>query len=282
MIAEKRRRYIEMAGYAAGLVIMSAAYPLFFLDNDIAPGGLSGVAMLLRGYLPINVGLTTFILNVPLFLLGYRQRGFAFIARSFLAMTVTSVLIDSLPFPTLTRDAMLASLGGGVLLGVGLGLVIRANATTGGTDMAAMMLHRRFPALSIGGILLAIDCVVILGAAIVFEPQSALYALVALYVSTRTMDAVVTGFDTAKAYFIISDDHAAIASRVMSDLRRGVTLLHSRGAYTGAEREVLLCVVTRTQAPMLRRIVCSADPAAFMIATDVREAMGEGFEREDS
>ncbi|GHU72537.1 membrane protein [Clostridia bacterium] len=279
MTAETRRRWAEMIGYAAGLIIMSAAYPLFFLANDIAPGGLSGVAMLLREWLPLNVGMMTFILNLPLFVLGYRQRGFAFIARSFLAMTVTSMLIDALPFAPLTRDPLLAALGGGALLGIGLGLVIRANATTGGTDMAAMMLHKRFPILSIGGILLAIDCVVILGAAVVFEPQSALYALAALYVSTRTMDAVVTGFDTAKAFFIISDEHAVIAQKIMTELERGVTLLHSKGAYTGAEREVLLCVVTRTQAPQLRRIVLAADPKAFLIATEVREAMGEGFEK---
>ncbi|MDR2656612.1 MAG: YitT family protein [Oscillospiraceae bacterium] len=278
MTAENRRRLIEMTGYAAGLVIMSAAYPLFFLDNDIAPGGLSGVAMLLHQWLPVNVGMMTFILNVPLFAIGYRQRGFAFIARSFLAMTVTSMLIDVLPFRVLTRDSMLAALGGGTMLGVGLGLVIRANATTGGTDMAAMMLHKRFPALSIGGILLTIDCVVILGAAVAFEPQSALYALAALFVSTRAMDAVVTGFDTAKAFFIISDNHAEIAKRILEDMERGVTMLHGKGAYTGMERDVLLCVVTRTQAPMLRRIVCAADPKAFLIATDVREAMGEGFE----
>ncbi|MDR0396024.1 MAG: YitT family protein [Oscillospiraceae bacterium] len=279
MTDANRRRWIDMAGYAAGIVIMSAAYPLFFLENDIAPGGLSGVAMLLHRWLPVSVGMTTFILNVPLFALGYRQRGFAFIARSFLAMAATSVLIDALPFQTLTRDAMLASLGGGVMLGAGLGLVIRANATTGGTDMAAIMLHRRFPVLSIGGILLAIDCVVILGAAVVFEPQSALYALTALFVSTRAMDAVVTGFDAAKAFFIISDKHAAISARILADMERGVTLLHSKGAYTGAEREVLLCVVTRVQAPMLKRIVCAEDPRAFMIATDVREAMGEGFDQ---
>lgn len=146
--------------------------------------------------------------------------------------------------------------------------------------MAAMMIHKRLPALSIGVVLLAIDCVVILGAGIVFEPQSALYALVALFVSTRAMDAVVTGFDTAKAFFIISDNHTVICERILEDLERGVTLLHSKGAYTGAEREVLLCVVTRTQAPLLRKIVCAADPKAFMIATDVHEAMGEGFEQD--
>ena len=267
------------AQYIAGMVLMSAAYPLFYLSNNIAPGGLSGVAMILNELIKVPVGLTTFVLNVPLFAIGFRQRGYQFVIRSFIAMTITSLLIDWLPFAPLTADPMLASFGGGVILGIGLGLILRANATTGGTDMAAMLIHKRFPVLSIGAILMGIDCVVVLGAGVVFEPQAALYSLVTVYLSTRVMDRVVEGFDTAKAFFIISDAHQAIAKEIMEKMERGVTLLESRGAYSGTRRDVLLSVVTRTQVPQLKRVVHSIDPRAFMVVTDVSEAVGEGFEK---
>ncbi|MDR1569189.1 MAG: YitT family protein [Oscillospiraceae bacterium] len=272
-----RDDWLCSAQFILGVVLMSASYPLFFLTNDIAPGGLSGVAMILNELIRVPVGMTTFALNVPLFAIGFRMRGTAFVLRSFAAMTVTSALIDWLPLAPLTADPMLAAVGGGALLGVGLGFVLRANATTGGTDMAAMLLHKRFPLLSIGGMLMAIDCLVIIGAAIVFEPQSALYSLVTLYLSTRVMDRVVEGFDTAKAFFIISNSHAKIASEIMKTMERGVTLLNSRGGYSGEQRDVLLCVITRTQIQQLKRVVHSIDPKAFMIVTDVSEAMGEGF-----
>jgi len=270
-------RTLKITVLIAGVITMALAYPMFFLENNIAPGGLSGIAMMLNHLWGFPVGLSTFIMNLPLFALGYRQRGHAFILRSFAAMTAVSFLIDWLPVPTLTFDPLLAALGGGVLLGLGLGLVLRADATTGGTDMAAALLHRRFPILSIGGILLAIDCIVILGAGIVFEPQAALYALVALYVSTRVMDTVVVGFDTARAFYIISDQHTEIARRILDELSRGATILNGHGAYSGKERNVLLCVVKRLQVPQLKRIVASVDPTAFMIVTHAHEVIGEGF-----
>ena len=270
-------RTLKITVLIAGVITMALAYPMFFLENNIAPGGLSGIAMMLNHLWGFPVGLSTFIMNLPLFALGYRQRGHAFILRSFAAMTAVSFLIDWLPVPTLTFDPLLAALGGGVLLGLGLGLVLRADATTGGTDMAAALLHRRFPILSIGGILLAIDCIVILGAGIVFEPQAALYALVALYVSTRVMDTVVVGFDTARAFYIISDQHIEIARRILDELSRGATILNGRGAYSGLERNVLLCVVKRLQVTQLKRIIASVDPTAFMIVTHAHEVIGDGF-----
>ena len=275
----KRSDFIREAQFVAGMVVMASAYPMFLLANDIAPGGVSGVAMVLHRLIGVPVGLTTFVLNLPLFAIGYRQRGKPFVIRSFIAMAATSFMIDGLKIATLTSDPMLASFGGGVTLGIGLGLVLRTNATTGGSDMAAMLIHRRFPLMSVGGVLLAIDCVVVLGAGIVFEPQAALYSLVALFISTRVMDRVVEGFDTAKAIIIISDEHAAIAGSILEQMERGVTLLASRGAYSGAQRDTLLCVVTRTQVPQLKRVVNAIDPKAFMIVADVSEAMGEGFEK---
>ena len=145
--------------------------------------------------------------------------------------------------------------------------------------MAASLLHTRFPTLSVGGMLLGIDFVVILLAGIVFDMEAALYSLVALYLSARLMDQVVEGLNPAKAFFIISNEHRTIAGAILQQMDRGVTLLQSRGGYSGAERDVLLCVVTRLQTMQLKRIVASVDPKAFMIVTDVHEAMGEGFKK---
>lgn len=269
----------DLAALAVGVVLMALAYPLFFLSNRIAPGGLTGVAMVINELWPVPVGLLTFVLNLPLFLVSLLRRGGGFVLRSFVAMLCVSAIIDLAPVPPLTADPMLAAIAGGVLLGVGLGLVIRSGATTGGTDMAASLLHTRFPTLSVGGMLLGIDFVVILLAGIVFDMEAALYSLVALYLSARLMDQVVEGLNPAKAFFIISNEHRTIAGAILQQMDRGVTLLQSRGGYSGAERDVLLCVVTRLQTMQLKRIVASVDPKAFMIVTDVHEAMGEGFKK---
>lgn len=175
---------------------------------------------------------------------------------------------------------MLAAIFGGLTMGAGIGLVIRGGATTGGTDMAAMLVHEQIPAISVGGVLMGIDCLVILLAGIVFDLQSALFALIALYIATRVMDRVIEGLENAKAFFIFSGQSQAIADAVLTRMNRGATLLRAQGAYSRQERDVLLCVVTRMQIPQLKAIVNELDPNAFLMLTDVREALGEGFTRE--
>ena len=270
----------DLAELAVGVVLMALAYPLFFLDSRIAPGGLTGVARVINRLWRVPGGLMAFLLNLPLFLISFFHRGSGFVLRSFAAMVCVSAIIDLAPVPAITGDPLLAAIAGGVLLGVGLGLVIRSGATTGGTDMAASLLHGRFPALSVGGILLGIDFLVILLAGIVFDMEAALYSLAALYLSARLVDQVVEGLNPAKAFSIISNEHRPIASAILQQMARGVTLLQSRGAYSGAEGDVLLCVVTRLQTMQLKRIVASVDPRAFVIVTDVHEVMGEGFSRD--
>jgi len=278
--ALNRQNIIWLAQFSLGIFIMSLSYPLFLIENNIAPGGVSGVAMIVNHLAPkLRIGLMTFVFNIPLFIIGYRQRGRGFIIASFIAMAATSYLIDALRVNVLTNDLVLAAAGGGVVLGIGLGLIMRSNATSGGSDMAAMLLHKKFPILSVGAILMGLDCLVIIAAGIVFEPQAALYAMVTVIISTRVMDQVVEGFNTAKAFFIVSDNYAEITKAILEKLERGVTLLNSKGAYSRTEREVLLCVVTRTQIQAVKRIVYEIDPRAFMILTDAHEVLGEGFSK---
>lgn len=277
MDKEKGHAWQSWAGLALGVIVMGLAYPLFFIEHQIAPGGLTGVATVIHHMVPIPVGLLTFLLNLPLFFISFLRKGRGFVLRSFIAMMGVSAVIDLAPVAAVTTDPMLAAVAGGVMLGVGLGFVLRSGTTTGGTDMAAALIHEKFPVISVGGVLWGIDCVVILAAGLVFDFQVALYSMVALYLSTKLMDQVIEGLNTAKAFFIITDEHEQLTKEIMTQMDRGVTLLHGKGGYSGVEREVLLCVVTRLQTMQLKRIVSQVDAKAFVIVTDVHEAMGEGF-----
>ena len=263
-----------------GALITGASYTYFFIPNNIAPGGITGIATVLNhliGWPP--VGTLSFILNIPLFLLGYRSGGQLFVLRSFIAMMLLSLFIDVLPGDPVTDDGMLASIFGGILLGLGLGLVLRAGATTGGTDLAAQMVHKRFSFISVGTFLFGIDCMVILLAGVVFDVQAALVALIALYVSTKVMDMVIKGWNTEEQMMIISDFAPEIARRINTEMDRGATFIEATGAYTGEKRGMIYCVVTRAQIMQIKAIVSSVDPHAFVTVSAAHEVMGEGFKQ---
>lgn len=275
----KNRTLLSWLSLIAGIVLTAAPFPMFFVENDIAPGGITGVATLLHSATSLPVGMLSALLNAPLFLISWRRLGRAFAIKSLIGMLGVSAVIDLLPIGTVTRDPILASVFGGVIMGIGIGLVIRAGATTGGTDMAATLIHERFPALTVGGLLLALDFCVILASGLVFSLQSAMYALIAIFLTTQVMDRVVEGFESAKAFFVFSPKAEEISRVVLERMSRGATLLHGKGAFSGTEGDVLLCVVTRLQVPQFKQLVEEIDPAAFVMVTDVREALGEGFTR---
>ncbi|MCL1964885.1 MAG: YitT family protein [Firmicutes bacterium] len=264
---------------AAGVFLAAASFPLFFIPNDIAPGGVSGLSMIVHALTGFPVGTLAAVINIPLFVVSWKRMGQAFSLRSLICMLGVSILIDLLPVGPATADPILACVFGGVILGTGLGLVIRGGATTGGTDMAAAIIHERLPVITVGGFLLALDFGVILLSSLAFDMQSAMYATISIFLSTQVMDRVIEGFERAKAFFVFSRKSKEIADVVLKDLARGATLLHARGAYSGQEREVLLCVMTRLQIPRFKAMVRDVDPDAFLIVTDVREALGEGFTR---
>ena len=264
---------------AAGTILSAAPFPLFFIPNRIAPGGGAGIGTVVNALAGIPIGLLVAAINIPQFLVSWKRMGHWFAAKSLVCMLALSAMIDLLPVGAATNDPVLASVFGGVLMGSGIGLVIRGGATTGGTDMAAALIHERFPVISVGGFLLAIDFCVILFSGFVFSIQSAMYATIAIFLSSQVMDRVVEGFESAKAFFVFSRKSRAIGDAVLSGLGRGATFLHGRGAYTDEASDVLLCVITRLQIPRFKAIVRDIDPDAFLIVTDVREALGEGFSR---
>ena len=260
-----------------GTFLAALSLPLFFLPYDIAPGGISGISTVLASVLPLSVGLISFVLNVPLFLIGWRTVGWRFAVRSFIAMSLMSLFIDLVPVRDVSGNVMLASVFGGVLLGVGLGLVVRAGATTGGTDMAAKMIHSRVAFLPIAAILFLIDGLVVAVAALAFGLQAALWALIALFVSSQAMDSVIKGFNTAMQFLIISRDAEEIVRRIHTEIDRGCTRLMAEGTYSRLPVGTLLCVVSRTEAPRLKKLVAEVDPQAFVTVCNVHEALGEGF-----
>ena len=263
----------------AGCVIGGAAYPMLLTPNNIAPGGLTGVATIINYLFHLPIGIVSLAMNIPLFLLGWHTMGRGFAFRSLFATVLFSLCIDLLPLQPITEDPMLGTLFGGVLLGAGLGLIMRGGATTGGTDMIARMVHHKLTFISTGMFLFAIDCLVVLAAGIFMGMSEALYAFICIYACANVMDVVMLGMTSHKACYIITPAWENVRDRILKDMDRGATELRARGAYSGEERPVLLCVLTAQEVPTLKRIVQSEDEHAFMIITEAYEALGEGFSK---
>ncbi len=264
---------------------VSAVYAVGFCwcyqPNDIAFGGITGLAQIINVFLPwAPVGTVTILLNVPLFLLGWRFLGGRLLLSSLYAMAATSLAIDIVDhlvvFPPM--EPMLAAIFGGVILGATLGIIFLRGATTGGTDLAARLLKLRFQWLPLGKLLLAVDLLVIAATALAFQSlESALYGIVALYISSLVLDGVLYGLDTAKVAYIISEDSARIYAEISRQLDRGVTILPGRGGYSGQEKQVLLCAFKQREIAVIRAIVKGIDPDAFLIVCPAHEVLGEGF-----
>ena len=264
-----------------GSLIYALAYNIFFAPNQVAMGGLTGLGQVLNAVIPVlPVGGTVFAMNVPLFFLGWKYIGGHLLVSSLYAMTFSSFAIDVLDmiyrFPP--TDTMLAAIFGGALLGLGIGLVFAKGATTGGTDLIARLLKLKFAWLPMGTLVLFPDFAVIVLAAIAFgRVESALYGVVALFVTTKVMDLVLYGLDSSKVAYIISDAYREIADAITHDMERGLTLLHGEGGWSGAEKKILLVAFKQKQIVALKQTVKAIDPSAFLIVCDAHEVLGDGF-----
>jgi len=264
-----------------GTLLLALAYNLFFVPCDLAPGGFTGFATVLHELLGAPIGLTSALMNLPLFVINFRYSGKRAFVLSVCATVLLSVLLDTLPVAALTEDLLLASLLGGALFGAGIGLVFYGGASTGGTDLAAQLLCRLVKGIGFGTVLFVLDFLVVLFAGIVFDLERALYAVIGLFVSSRIVDTMQEGLSSARTAFIISDHQQEIAQAILSRLDRGVTRLDGVGVYSGKERRVLLCVVGRREIITLKALVGQIDPQAFVIVGDAREIMGKGFSLPD-
>ena len=277
MNAQTKESLKNAAYIIIGLFSCSLGYCMFLVPNEIAPGGFTGIGQLCNALFGINVGTMALILNVPLFAVSMRSMGIKFGVKSLAASIGLSLLIDYLPIGAVTDDLLLATVFGALLGGIGFGLILRGNATTGGTDMLASLIHTRVPTLRVGVLITMVDGLVVVASAFVFSPKMAMYALISVFIMNYTLDYVLDGMNRSTAYLIVSPKSDEIAAQVLGQLERGVTGLYGRGRYSGQETEVLLCVVSRFEVIRLRRIVSSCDPQAFMIAINAHEVLGEGF-----
>lgn len=262
---------------AAGLFITAAGYRMYLVPNNIAAGGFTGIGQILNAITGVNIGLVVALLNIPLFLLSMRSMGLRFGLRSLLVMLALSALIDYLPIGSVTDDMLLSTVFGGVICGLGFGLIIRGNATTGGTDMLATLINKRIPVIKVGMGILLTDGFVVVASAFVFDQIAAMYALISVVIMNLTVDFVLDGPNSANCFIIISDKSDLIAEKIMHEMERGVTALKGRGMYSNTEKDVLLCVINRFESMRLRAIISSVDPSAFIIVEKTHEVLGEGF-----
>lgn len=266
---------------ALGSVIFALAFDWFFAPNQVAMGGVTGLAQVINAVFPaLSVGVLSFLLNVPLFLAGWKFIGFHLLASSLFSMAVSSVAIDVIAavYPFTPMDPMLSCLCGGALMGVGLGIVFSQGATTGGTDVVARLMKLKLPWLPMGKLMLVPDFIVLALAAAVFgRVEAALYGAVGIFVATRVMDTVLYGLDTSKVAYIISDRWEELSRRLLDELDMGVTLLQGQGAYTGREKQILMVAFKQKAIVQVKKTVHEADPGAFLIVCDAHDVLGEGF-----
>jgi len=268
-----------------GCVLFAAGFQLFLQPNQISPGGVSGIAMVITYLTGAPTGVLIIVCNIPIFLLAWRALGRRFLIASVISMIVYSVFVDILePVAfAITEDVLLAAVYGGALMGLGLGLVFSAGASTGGSDVVARLLALKFPHMNLGQLLLLVDVFVVLLSAVVFQSyEGALYAGIAIFMSSKVIDLILYGLNFAKVVYIISRNPDDLAKRITERLGRGVTILYGRGAYSGEEKEILLCAVAQRQIVELKRAAREADPEAFMIVSEAREVLGLGFQRNDN
>ena len=260
-----------------GLFFANLAFIVFLIPNNIAAGGFTGIGQLVNSATGLPVGTVSLMLNVPLFLISMKNLGLRFGIRSLIATIAFSLLLDIIQPDILFQDHLLAAVYGGLFSGLGFGLILRGNATTGGTDMLASLIHRLFPRIRVSWGIFIVDGLVIVASAFVYDMVSAMYALICIFLCNLVVDFVLEGPNASHSFFIISDKSEEIAKRIMSELERGVTGIDATGMYSGQKKQVLLCVVSRLETTRLRRIVFSTDSRAFLISSKSSETFGEGF-----
>ena len=265
-----------------GCAMFGVGFDLFLQPNQINVGGMSGVGQILSYLTGFgSVAFWTFLLNVPLFLLGLKSIGRQFFLGSLLGMLLSNLFLElfsGLPVPE--TEPLLAVLYGGLLSGLGLGLVFSVGASTGGSDILGRLLRPKFPGLPIGKIMLAIDAAVVILTGIVFrDVNKTLYSAISIYVSSMMLDSVVYGLDYSTVAMIISDRHEEISKAITEKLERGVTILDGHGYYSGREKQVVLSAIKKKQVAELKRIVIDVDPDAFIILQEAHQVLGDGFKR---
>ena len=275
------KKYInDYLWFIFGSIIYAVAITLFISPNEISPGGITGIATILNYLLGLPTGFTVFILNIPILILGHCKCGKGMIVNTTVVTVITSfaLTVTENIFSTFKMDKIIASIFGGILLGFSISVIMRHGATTGGVDIIAKIINRKYRHITIGKIILITDVAVVLLAVLAYgKLESALYSVVTMFSSSKVMDYMLYGSDRGKLVYIITDKPGEVASTLVKDLARGVTILDVTGGYTGEKRKMLMCSVRPYEVSALYSIIEEFDPKAFITVTEAGEIIGEGF-----
>lgn len=272
---------IEILGTLVGAFIIAASISLFLLPNELSSGGFTGIATIFYYILNIPVGATMLVLNIPVFLFAWFKMGKKFLIKSIIGTVSLSFFTDFLDqFESLTTDKALACVYGGILIGIGTAIVLKSYSSTGGTDLLSLLIKKYMPNVETGRIITIIDGVVVLLNVIFLKNiEIGLYSAIAIYLMGLIVDIIVEGIFFTKFMFIISDKSDEIAKAIETDVNRGVTGLYGKGMYTDKEKLVLACAVGRRDISRVKNVIKSIDKKAFVIVTNSREVLGDGFKR---
>lgn len=267
-----------------GTALASVAVQNLYAPLNLVTGGFSGLAIvvkavtgeIMKGGVPL--WLTNVVLNIPVFIFSYIALGRKFVGRTIFGAAMLSVWLYVIPAVDLAKgDYLLASIFGGVFLGAGIGAVIRGHATTGGTDMVAALIRTKLPQYSVAQIMQVLDAAIVVLGISLFGVQKGMYAIIAIFVTTKVSDTIVEGFHFSKAAYIITNQHDEVADAIMKEINRGVTGFSAKGMYTKEEKCVLYVVVSKNEIVKVKELVAKIDPSAFVIVSDANDVLGEGF-----
>lgn len=280
MRSRVKKTTVDILYFFAGAIIYSVSVNMFLSPNGISPGGFTGVAAVINHITNIPTGTMLFIFNIPVLILGYIKMGGVFILKTSFVTVLVSLSLDisARLLPIIRADGILVSMFGGILMGIGLSLILLRGATTGGIDIIAKFVNRKYRHLSVGKIILMADGIVILLNALVYKnAESALYSIVAMYMGTRLMDVLLYGADKGKIIYIITNSPDEICNGINHSVGRGVTKLSVIGGYTGETKIMLMCTVRVHEVAAIHDLVKQYDDRAFMVVSDAGEIIGEGF-----
>ncbi len=264
-----------------GAVMMAVALEIFLIPNSVIDGGITGISIILSEVTPVPLGLFIFIINVPFLIIGYKQIGKTFAFSTLYGITVMSLMTAYLHHvPALTDDKILASMFGGVILGFGIGLVIRFGGSLDGTEIVAILLSKRFH-MPVGQIVMIINVFIFAVAGFVFGWDSAMFSIFTYYIAAKVMDIVVEGLEESKSVTIISSEYEEISQAIVDRLGRSTTFMYAKGGYSKEDTQMIYCVVTRLELAKLRTIVQDIDPSAFLAIEHVSEVIGGNFEKKN-
>jgi uncharacterized membrane-anchored protein YitT (DUF2179 family) len=262
-----------------GALLMATGLEIFLVPNHVIDGGITGISIMLSHLTGVDLGIFLFVLNLPFVFIGYKQIG-----KTFAISTVFGILVLSIfttlfhPVPAFTDDILLATVFGGMILGIGIGLVIRYGGALDGTEILAILINKKVP-FSVGEIVMFFNLFILGSAGFVFSWDRAMYSILAYVIAARAIDTVVNGMEQSKSAWIISDQYKKIGDAVNARLGRGVTYLQGEGAYTGDDKKVVFCIITRLEEAKLKALVEELDPSAFLAVADITEVRGGRFKK---